>query len=156
MGRRWTKEEEELLKEEIKLGAFAKDIAFLLERSRSAIYAKMNKLNLKSENFALKTNSQYDVELKIKNPNTIRIEDYINADAKILHKCLVCGTEYFCAPNHKLEGYCGTGKGEVSRDRPAITYLIYFINEDIYKIGVTSNTVKRRMYGMPEYEIMTF
>jgi len=152
----WTKNEEEVLRKEIKVGTMHKDIGLLLGRSTSAIKAKTNNLELKSNR--IKTNEKYDAELRIKNPDTIRIEEYKGANTKILHKCLICGTEYLCAPNHKLEGHghCGRQLNGIPKDKPGIAYLIHFPNEKLYKIGITSRTVKKRMkdIGIKDYEVI--
>jgi len=163
--KRWTEDDVKVLKEQMELGTLYKDIGLILDKTSNAIKNKAFKLKLKSKNNTMaKTNELYDTELKIKNPTTIRIEDYINYDTKILHKCLVCGTEYKCFPSNKLDGYghCGrkksNGQGRISSNKPGTTYLVYFQNEDIYKVGVTSKTVKERMtdnkLSIKDYEVI--
>lgn len=49
-----------------------------------------------------KTTQEYQNELKIKKPNIIVLEDYVTAKVKILHKCLICGTEWIDSPNNIL------------------------------------------------------
>ena len=97
--KRWTKEEVE----DLKLGCnLNKSIGYILERTESAISGKCQKLGISnglghpSKN--KKTNNEYDKQLSIKNPSIIRIEDYLGADLKIKHKCLVCNTYFNVQP----------------------------------------------------------
>jgi len=150
MSKLWTQEDREILIMLVNEGLLYKDIAEVLDRSPGAIGKQAKKVGLKSKNNKMsKTNKEYDAELLIKNPNTIRIEDYINAHTKILHKCLLCNTEYLCEPNSKLrgDGHCGVknNTGKISSDKPGITYLVYIPKHNLYKIGVTSKTLKERM-----------
>lgn len=50
-----------------------------------------------------KTNDDYVNELKIKNPNVISLEQYINGQSKILHKCLIHDYEWYVSPNAILK-----------------------------------------------------
>ena len=64
----------------------------------------------------LKPKDEYVSELKNINPNVILLGDYMGADIKTLHKCLVCGTEYDMRPHDALRGVgcsvCNQSKGE--------------------------------------------
>lgn len=64
----------------------------------------------------LKTKDEYMNELKSTKPNIILLGDYIGANIKTLHKCLVCGTEWEACPNNILHGggcsVCAQSKGE--------------------------------------------
>ena len=48
---------------------------------------------------------------------------------------------------------------DVDRDHPCSLYLVYFIEEDFYKIGITQNSINTRFKGYPTYkivEVLTF
>jgi len=154
--KRWTEKDIAILKEKVELGIEHKDIGIILNRTTYAVQNKVSRLKLKSKNNTLKTEEQYDAELKIKNPTTVRIDDYINDKTLILHRCLICGIEYSCTPSAKLQGrgHCGKSGGRIPSNQPGSTYLVHFLNEDLYKIGITSKTIKQRMSNMPEYEII--
>ena len=51
-----------------------------------------------------KTHEEYVEELKIKNPNVEVIGKYINANTKILHKCLIHDTCWDTTPSRVLQG----------------------------------------------------
>lgn len=40
------------------------------------------------------------------------------------------------------------------RNKSTIVYLVYFIDEDFYKIGITQRTIKDRFYGQSTYEVI--
>jgi len=160
--KKWSEKDIKILKEQMELGSTQQKISILLNKSLKAIQNKAARLDLKSKNRKiLKTNEQYDAELKIKNPDIIRIEDYKGRDIKILHKCIICNTEHLCSPDGKLQGkkHCNykdnQGNG-IPSNKPGITYLVHFPNENLYKVGITSRTVKQRMGGIgaKEYEII--
>lgn len=39
-------------------------------------------------------------------------------------------------------------------DKPTIIYLVYFLDENFYKIGITQNSVAKRLSGYPEYIVL--
>ena len=49
-----------------------------------------------------KTTEEYKAELKSINPNIEVLEEYINTDTKILHKCKICNYEWKAKPSHIL------------------------------------------------------
>lgn len=51
-----------------------------------------------------KTHKQYVEELKVKNPNVIVLEQYVNAKTPILHKCLVDNFDWLISPTNALKG----------------------------------------------------
>jgi very-short-patch-repair endonuclease len=63
-----------------------------------------------------KSHQQYIDELKLINPNIAPIEEYKDALTPILHKCLVCGKEWYVTPANALWGYgcpqCNESHGE--------------------------------------------
>ena len=65
---------------------------------------------------SLKTHEQYIEELKITNPSMVVLEQYINANTPILHKCLKDENEWYISPSNALIGYgcprCHESKGE--------------------------------------------
>jgi hypothetical protein len=69
----------------------------------------------------------------------------------------VCGEQHLAEPASKLKGHrhCVVGGGGITPDEKALTYLIYFHTIDLYKVGITGNTVKVRFGGetLP-YEIV--
>ena len=52
----------------------------------------------------MKSNEQYVLELKQKNPNIMPLEDYKGANTSILHKCLIDGYEWKARPGNMLFG----------------------------------------------------
>ena len=51
-----------------------------------------------------KTHEEYVKELKIKNPNMLVIGQYVNANTKILHKCLIHNVCWMNTPSRMLQG----------------------------------------------------
>jgi len=51
-----------------------------------------------------KTHEEYIKELKDKNIEVIPLENYISTNTKILHKCLLCDTEWYIKPRSVLRG----------------------------------------------------
>ena len=97
-------------------------------------------------------------EYKAKLPSTITLlETYINSKTKILHKHN-CGKEWYAIPNNILNG---TGCPDCAKDgfstnKPAVTYLIYFKELDIYKIGISNNYLKRIKHFSYKAEIIFY
>lgn len=64
----------------------------------------------------LKTHEQYVEDLKLVNPSVIVLEQYINVNTPILHKCLNDNNEWYVSPSCVLTGYgcpqCHDSKGE--------------------------------------------
>ena len=52
-----------------------------------------------------KTHEEYIEEVKIKNPNVTVLGTYIGAREKILHKCNICGKEWYATPTNILKGH---------------------------------------------------
>lgn len=50
---------------------------------------------------------QYVEELRIENPGIEVLEDYVNANTKILHRCIVCGCEFLKKPSWFLNYHKG-------------------------------------------------
>lgn len=70
-----------------------------------------------------KTKNDYVNDLKTLNPNIIVIGDYINAHIPILHKCAVCGCEWYAKPNNILS-YKGCPKcAESSGEKKVALWL---------------------------------
>ena len=152
---KWTEEKIEDLKFAIELGLTNTEIGEIFDLTRDAIAKKSSRLGIRvnHNNGKVKTHEQYVKELAIKNPTIIVLEKYRGALINILHKCTMCGNESMCAPNHKLKGhgciFCNPSNSKINYNKPGITYLIYFYSIDLYKAGVTGNTVKTRYYGEP-------
>lgn len=59
----------------------------------------------KISNFHSKSNDEYVLQLKEKNPNVIPLEGYINNKTPILHKCLIHDVEWKTTPSNALLGH---------------------------------------------------
>ena len=147
----WTEDEIEFLKIMIDQQWLYKDIANELDRSRDSIEQKCNRLNISNDfKNTLKTTEKYKEELKIKCPTMICLEEYKGKHISLNHKCLICGIVYKCYPSTKLQGhgckYCmynSTGGFPIHKE--GILYLVYIPKFDLYKFGITSRTVQKRM-----------
>lgn len=60
--------------------------------------------------FHARTHEEYVAELRIVNSNIIAVEQYINANTPILHRCLVDGNEWCATPSSIIYGGCGCPK----------------------------------------------
>lgn len=84
-----------------------------------------------------KSHSQYVDELSEINTNIIPIEDYINTDTAILHKCKVCGHIWSIKPNHTLSGHgcpmCGFKNNADAKRKTHDDYVkeLLIINSDV-------------------------
>lgn len=83
-----------------------------------------------------KSHEQYVSELKEVNPNIIVIDNYINTNIPILHKCLVDGYEWNAAPANVLNGF-GCPKCSQRFRRKHNDYIndVALINPDIEVVG---------------------
>jgi hypothetical protein len=45
-------------------------------------------------------------------------------------------------------------KGFLIKDRETILYLVYFLEDDFFKAGITQRSIKERLRGYPTYEIL--
>lgn len=84
----------------------------------------------------LLTNAEYiDRLLKI-NPNVQPLEKYINANSKILHKCLIDGYVWRTTPGSILQGTgCPICAGNIKKDHSQYVQELYMINPDIIVVG---------------------
>jgi hypothetical protein len=162
--KKWTKDEEDLLKAFIENSWYHIDIANELDRTKLSIEHKTSRLKFVSKltTAKLKTHKQYIKDLAIKCPTIICLGTYKRNYIPILHKCLLCNTEQLCTPHTKLSfqgcKYCGYSNngGGIPLDKEGITYLVYIYKYDLYKLGITSKTIKERMRDnkISKYEII--
>lgn len=93
------------------------------------------------------THNEYLDRLKEKNIiNIFPLEKYVTAHTKILHKCNICGYEWYTKPNNVLSGYgcpcCANnciivGKNDLFTTHPQISNML--LNQaDGYKYGIGS------------------
>lgn len=95
-----------------------------------------------------RTNKQYIEELSIVNPNIEPLEDYINANTLMLHRCKIDGHEWKTTPGNILSGHgcpkCQQRKLAELFSRTNEEYIdeVANINPDIEVIGayINSNT----------------
>lgn len=88
-----------------------------------------------------KSHEQYIEELGKINPNITAIEKYIDANTKILHKCLIDGYEWYAIPAKILYGAgCPKCTGTIKRTHEEYVYEVSEINPDIEVIGKYANT----------------
>ena len=59
----------------------------------------------RTSNANRKTHEQYMQDLYVINKNIVVVENYINTDTPILHRCKICGYEWSIKPNHTLSGH---------------------------------------------------
>lgn len=64
-----------------------------------------------------RTHEEYVQKLKEINPNIDVVEEYINSQTKILHRCIIHNYEWYALPNNFIKGHgcpkCSTSKGEL-------------------------------------------
>lgn len=88
-----------------------------------------------------KLHTQYVDELFNINPNIEPIEDYINTDTSILHRCKICRHIWSIKPNHTLRGHgcpiCGFKSMADSKRKPQEQYIqeLFYVNPSIEVIG---------------------
>lgn len=103
----WTKDDEQYLIENYaQLGI---NCASVLNRTEQAVFAKANKLGLKSKAIKpkrAKSNSQYDEELFSIEAPLFRLENYIDSKTPILHECIE-GHQVRVTPNHVINSKSG-------------------------------------------------
>lgn len=99
---KWTLEEENLLKLWLSQGWKHKEIANELERPLNSIRSKALRIKAYSKNNVLKTTEQYIKDLP---NNIILLEEYKGDNVKILHKHIICGTEWYVLPHNIVQGH---------------------------------------------------
>lgn len=73
-----------------------------------------------------KTHEEYVEELKIKNPNVVPIEEYINSSTKIKHKCLIHDIVWTITPGNALQGKgCNQCMREKNRNKHKLSHNDY-------------------------------
>ena len=109
---------------------------------KNAISKKASRLKVKSPcNNVTKNTKQYKKEL----PKEITVlVEYINNYTPILHRH-ICGYEWLIKPNNILNGQgCHVCQdNNFNSFMKACTYLIYFKELNVYKIGITNNISRR-------------
>ncbi len=104
------------------------------------------------------TQQQYD-EI-INKSILLRIDPYINSTTKTKHKCKKCDYIFYPLPKKVKEGIgCPECiKHHTAKDTyfgmPATLYYIHILEKNIYKIGITKTTVKRR-FSQEKFTINT-
>jgi hypothetical protein len=90
---------------------------------------------------AKRTHQQYIKDLILINPDIIPIEQYINTDTAILHKCKVCEHIWSIKPNHTLNGHgcpiCGFKSSADSKRKSQEEYMqeLLYVNQSVEVIG---------------------
>lgn len=84
-----------------------------------------------------KTNEEYVNELKDVNKDIVSVEEYINAQTPILHKCLICNFEWKVSPNCILSQKSGCPMCVWNKKRTHEEYIeqAKSVNENIEVIG---------------------
>ncbi len=88
-----------------------------------------------------KSHTQYIEDLNDVNINIEPIEDYINTDTAILHKCKVCNHIWSIKPNHTLSGHgcpmCGFKSMADNKRKPQEQYIqeLFYVNPNIEVVG---------------------
>ena len=106
-----------------------------------------------------KTTEEYNSEIDHK--HIIAIEPYQGNKTPIKHKCLKCSHIWSTSPLSVLINngcpncYRKRRAEEIYRDQPTILYYIHIPKWDIYKIGISKDSVERRFfYSGIEYEVL--
>lgn len=89
----------------------------------------------------LKWNSEkYSEKLKLKNPNIVALETYIDANTPILHKCLIDGYEWKVSPGNVIYGIgCPKCAGNNKKSQQEYVSEASIINPNIEVIGEYQN-----------------
>ena len=129
----WTADELEYLK--ANYATEGKNCALYLGKTQQAVFAKANKLGLKShaaKPSRAKTNEEYDNELlEIESP-AFRVEDYISNNVPILHECIE-GHTWKARPTHILNGSgCPVCSGNTRRTQKEYENLVPFKVLELY------------------------
>ena len=99
-----------------------------------------------------KTHEEYVQEMSIINPNIDVIEEYINSDTKILHKCKIDGYEWYAYPTHMVRGHgcpvCSNrvivaGVNDISTVRPDL--IKYFPDQECAKLYTPGSGRRERL-----------
>lgn len=94
-----------------------------------------------------KTSTEYILEVAIKNPNIQVIEEYVDSNVKILHKCKICNYEWNCSPQSVLMGHgcpaCGRKKAGELKKKTQEEYIREVSNINPY-IEVTDEYIDSR------------
>ena len=96
---------------------------------------------------AKRTHKQYIEDLFLLNSHIEPIEDYINTDTAILHRCKICEHTWAIKPNHTLNGHgcpmCGFKNSADSKRKSQAAYMmeLSYVNTDIEVVGEYINYV---------------
>jgi len=141
----WSKDEIIFLIECLEAGWLYREIGKEINRSSDSIYFKLQSLNLASKNNKVLTNDIVDNRLK--NRDIELVDNYITNKIHIKFKCLQCNNIWKAKPDNVLNKHSGCPKCTkygFKENKASVTYLIYFKELDLYKIGITNN-FKRRL-----------
>ena len=99
------------------------------------------------------TKTEFIEKAKNKHANKYNYENsiYTKSENKIMIYCNNCFTNFFQEAGMHLEGNgCPScAKSGFNKNKNAILYYLKFNNKNIYKIGITNNSVQKR-YSVPE------
>lgn len=107
-----------------------------------------------------KSHKQYVNDLLKINPNIEPIENYINTDTAILHKCKICEHEWSIKPNHTLLGHgcpmCSFKNLADAKRKPHDEYVreLSAINQSIEVVGKYINNNTRILHRCKACEHM--
>ena len=103
-----------------------------------------------------KDNEQYIEELKIRNPDILPLEDYINSKTPILHRCLIDNNEWYISPNNALRGEgcpkCHESNGERIIRQWLENYNIKYIYQKTFD-GCKDKQLLSFDFYLPDYSI---
>ena len=91
----------------------------------------------------LKTNKIFVKEMYGINKNILILGNYINNSTNIKVMCLIDGYTWEASPNNLLKRK-GCPNCVISNERDTKTYLLYFPELNLYKIGISSNIPRRQ------------
>ena len=149
MGRFWTTEEDDILKDLVKDGLTYKEISELIPgRTEDACAIRASTKGL-TKQIASRNHTKLSKNELIE---LIKIEPSSNKHPTyIYHNALRLFGSW--AEAQKQAGV-RSKMGFMRPELPTTVYLVYFKDENLYKIGITQVGINKRFSGYPEYEII--
>lgn len=106
-----------------------------------------------------RTHEEYVSELAIKNPNVKVVDKYIDANTKILHRCLIHDIDWNITPSRALQGSgcekCHNEKISISKTRPNEQFVdkLKSITQNIVPLEKYVNTKTPILFRCIEHDV---
>ena len=149
--KKWTTEDFTRLTELVEEGHTAKQISVIMRASESSIKTYRSKLGLSSKSESKHYTNEELIQILKDYPNPT--SDKFKLDSSVPDPSTYARHFGSWVKAMELAGL-ELNIGTLKEDKPTKVYLVEFIDEGYYKVGITQRSIAERFSGCPKYNIL--